>query len=136
MGLLVALLPGRLAAQGRGGGDGWAERVIVVVPMTGKGTYADPRRPDFGAVEAKDMALSGWQFQTSDDGKYAIVLLSATQVGQSQGITSKAAKAHPTVFERGRHSKDEIEKELRKLRKDFSLEALLGIPVPSAEVAK
>ncbi|MCX6633452.1 MAG: hypothetical protein NTW28_38140 [Candidatus Solibacter sp.] len=136
MGLLLTVLPGLVQAQGRVVGDGWAERLVVVVPMTGKGTYDDPRRPDLGTLEAKDTALTGWRYELSDDGKNAIVLLSGAHLGQARAVTAKASLAHATVYERGRHSKEEIETEMRKFRKDFSLERLVGIPTLAPAVAK
>jgi hypothetical protein len=54
------------------------ERVIAVVPMTGSGTDADPYRPMF-APKPGDMnpasatAIAGFNYELSDDGKFALV---------------------------------------------------------------
>ncbi len=54
------------------------ERVYAAVPMTGRGTWADPRRPLFAPVasQMRSGARSGviaFHYVLSDDGKTALV---------------------------------------------------------------
>lgn len=98
------------------------ERVLAVVPLTGAGTYADPRRPIFAptGVESKDGGIIEYRWTPSDDGKYAVVEFVALDRKALQPILSdpRTVKA----FEKGRAKKDDIERELKIYRKDFSLE--------------
>lgn len=45
------------------------------MPLTGAGTYADPRRPIFAptGVESKDGGIIEYRWTPSDDGRYAVV---------------------------------------------------------------
>jgi hypothetical protein len=52
------------------------ERMLAVVPLTGAGTYADPRRPLFAPSSTREGGESGilsYEWAPSDDGQYAIV---------------------------------------------------------------
>jgi hypothetical protein len=100
------------------------ERILAVVPLTGAGTYADPRRPIFAptGVESKDgSGIIEFRWTPSDDGRYAVVEFVARDRKALQPILSdpRTLKA----FERGKSKKDDIERELKIFRKDFSLEA-------------
>lgn len=100
------------------------ERILAVVPLTGAGTYADPRRPMFApttGVESKNgSGIIEYRWTPSDDGKYAVVEFVALDRKALQPILSdpRTLKA----FERGKSKKDDIERELKIYRKDFSLE--------------
>ena len=100
------------------------ERIIAVVPLTGAGTYADPRRPIFApaASETRNGAsIIEYQWTPSDDGKYAVVEFVARDRKALAAIVkdSRTLKA----FEKGKDKKDDIERELKIYRKDFTLEA-------------
>jgi hypothetical protein len=99
------------------------ERILAVVPLTGTGTYADPRRPIFAPIGVESRDSSGiieCRWTPSDDGRYAVVEFVALSRKALQPILSdpRTLKA----FERGKSKKDDIERELRIYRKDFSLE--------------
>ncbi len=53
------------------------ERVLAVVPMTGAGTAADPRRPPHAPAKADANGIVSFSYQVSDDGRFAIVELVA-----------------------------------------------------------
>jgi hypothetical protein len=103
------------------------ERVLAVVPIVGSGTYADPKRPLLapGPGEALNPdGIIGYSWNPSDDGKHAIVEFVARDPRALQGIVSDPRVV--IAFAKGKAKKDDIEKELKKYRKDFSLDAITG----------
>jgi hypothetical protein len=60
-------------------------RILAIVPLTGSGTAADPKRPTFApapTASAQDRGgIIAWQYQVSDDGTMAIVELVAADRG-------------------------------------------------------
>lgn len=103
------------------------ERVVCVVPIVGKGTFDDPRRPQFAPLQTKDAVRSngiiGFSWVPSDDGQFAIVEFVARERSAFQAIKS-AARADVRVFEKGRDARSSIESEFKKHRKSFSLDEL------------
>jgi hypothetical protein len=96
-----------------------------VVPLVGKGTVDDPRRPQYApwgaAATATSPALTdiiGFTQVPTDDGKFAIVEFVARDRKAFQTIF---ADATVTTFEKGVAGKDAVETTLRKLKKDFDL---------------
>ena len=108
-------------------------RIICVVPMIGKGTPDDPRRPQYApwpppsATQALVRStILAFSQQVSDDGKSAIVELVARDRSAFQDILSdKQVK----VFFKATDKKDDIEKELKKFKKDFDLNQF-GVVMP------
>lgn len=101
------------------------ERIVCVLPMVGAGTADDPRRPMYAPVISRGApprdGIIAFTFQESDDGKYALAEFVARDRAAFQHIfDDKQLK----VFEKGKHKKDEIEKELRKFKKNFDLNTL------------
>lgn len=68
------------------------ERVVCVVPIVGKGTFEDPRRPQFAPLQTKDAARSngiiGFSWVPSDDGYLAIVEFVAREDGVPNAVGS------------------------------------------------
>jgi len=97
-------------------------RVICVVPIIGKGTPADPRRPQYAPwPPAQDeTGIIAFSYQPSDDGRLALVEFVARDRAAFQAIFND--KSIGAIFEKGRHPKDDIEKELRKYKKDFDVD--------------
>ena len=115
------------------------ERILCVVPMVGKGTWEDPRRPMFAPtreetrnkrqtatpVTGKDRYLNtsaeiiGYHFQVSDDGKFALVEFYASD---NKAFSSILASRGPNVkvFERGKSEKTDVEEEFKKYKRDFN----------------
>jgi hypothetical protein len=93
------------------------ERILAVVPLTGAGTYADPKRPVF-ADAGKGILEFHWT--PSDDGKYAIVEFVAQDRKALAPILTDARTLK--AFEKGKAKKDDVESALKAFRKDFSLE--------------
>ena len=87
-------------------------RVICVVPMVGKGTMDDPRRPLYAplastqpASQAKPgavprNAILAYSHQVSDDGNYALVKFVAVCVGYSVPASSSPIAACAYIAQR------------------------------------
>jgi hypothetical protein len=71
-------------------------------------------------------AIIAYSQQISDDGRFALVEYVARD--RSAFATILADKSI-TVFVKGTSKKDDIERELRKYKKDFDLEKF-GLPLP------
>ena len=100
------------------------ERLVAIVPMTGAGTAADPKRPLFTNARG----VEGTKFLSvttllSDDGRFALVEFVAADRAAFAPILQSAL---PEVkrFDKGQAAKDDIDREFRKYRKDFDLSKL------------
>lgn len=108
-------------------------RLIVVVPMTGAGTATDPKRPMYAPAPrasptSPQPAIIAYSFQTSDDGKLALAEFVA-RPGDRAAFAPILADKTLKVFVKGKDKKGDIEAELRKYKKDFSLEKF-GLVMP------
>ena len=131
---LLLLSLSALFAQNRVSPEMMYHRVWAVVPLIGKGTADDPRRPMFApspseiAEKMKRGDRSGvisYSMQLSDDGKSALVeFVGATPTELKVIVNSKAAGV--TAFERGTATKGQIETEFRKYKAGISLDSLGG----------
>ena len=105
-------------------------RVICVVPLIGHGTPSDPRRPQYApwppATGKSRMDIISFSHLVSDDGKFAIVEFVARDGAAFAAIFNDHSLR---VFEKGVHKKDDIEAELKKFKKDFSLDKF-GMVMP------
>jgi hypothetical protein len=96
--------------------------IITVVPLTGAGTYNDPKRPMYLPAARASVSgrtdILGFIWVPSDDGKSAIVeYVAANKTALQQIYGDKKLK----IFEKGKNGKDEIEAEMKRYRKNFSL---------------
>jgi hypothetical protein len=131
------------------------ERVIAVVPMIGKGTEEDPRRPMFAPLpeemaeaeaQAQEAAKSpkgpvlsatkprgrilAYTCKPSDDGLYALVEFVATDRAILDEIL-KDAPSEVKAFHVKEHGRAAIRKELGKVKKDFDIDLnTFGAMVP------
>jgi hypothetical protein len=103
-------------------------RVIAVVPIVGAGTKADPRRPAYVPMAAAAMGkaparsgIIGFTFLESDDKKFAIVEFVAADPAALQPILNDK---NVTAFEKGKTKSSDIEPQLQKFRKNFTLDQL------------
>lgn len=104
---------------------------MAIVPTTGKGTFADPIRPQFAplptALNTKARSgILGFSFVLSDDGKYALVEYVARDHSAIQPIL-----ATPSVksFSKGKDTRASIEAEFKKYKKDFDI-THFGVRMP------
>jgi hypothetical protein len=105
--------------------------VYAVVPLTGAGTFQDPKRPLFAplpsqlAKSERDSAppILSYSFEISDDGRFALVeFRAADRKAFSEILDSKLPGVK--AFERGRATKEEINAEFRKHKRDFDVSQL------------
>jgi hypothetical protein len=108
------------------------ERVLCVVPMTGAGTLADPRRLLFAPAKlpgpTNRAGILGFSFLPSDDGRLALVEFVARDRAALAHIVNDR-RPDIKVFERGRHSLAEVEAEFKRLRKNFDFRHF-GVRMP------
>jgi hypothetical protein len=107
------------------------ERILAIVPMTGQGTAADPRRPSYvpvltpGASPA-NMPFLGFAVVMSDDGNTALVEFVATSQSAFQSIL---ADTTIRTFMKGRDTRQAAEAAFQKYKKNFSI-ANFGVRIP------
>lgn len=99
------------------------ERVLAIVPFTGAGTLADPVRPKY-APKPNEVApgsrtgILAYTYQTSDDGKFALVeFVAADRTAFAQILGDTSVKA----FLKGASQRADILTEFQKHKKDFDL---------------
>ena len=121
-----------LVAQHRVDPRNMYERVLCVVPFVGAGTPDDPRRPAYaplppsaGILPSRD-GIVAFSFQESDDGKLALVELVAYN---REAFKDLLADTRPDVkvFIKGKHERDDIEKEFKKHKKDVNLDSFATV---------
>jgi hypothetical protein len=117
------------------------ERLIAVVPMVGKGTYDDPRRPKYAPVVnaataaqksatagAARSGIIGYHAIPSDDGQYALVeFVAVDRAAFAEILADESLKGK--VFEKGKGRREDMEREFVKHKRSFNL-ADLGVMVP------
>lgn len=110
------------------------ERLICIVPMVGRGTPEDPRRPMFVPAprEAERTAREGilaFSYQLSDDGQFALVeFVARSRAGFD--LILKSARSDVKAFVRGEARKEEIEREFRRYKRDFRLDQFPRVAAP------
>lgn len=107
-------------------------RVYCIVPLVGSGTIADPKRPMFApappnAAAALDRTgIIAYQFQASDDGNFALVeFVAVTRAGLAPILAS--TNANVTSFERGQHTRQEIETAFQKYKATFTFDKFMPV---------
>lgn len=101
------------------------ERLVLVVPLVGAGTRDDPRRPLFvpARPDASRDGLISFHYEISDDGMSAVLELVAASKSAFAPMLNQS-RADVKVFEPGKVTKDEAEREIKKIKKDFDIEKL------------
>ncbi len=95
-------------------------KVIAVVPLVGKGTPDDPRRPKFVANPADKVKheVLDYQFVVSDDGKWAITVFStSTPTAAALKLLDEIESSREDgalSFDTGKQAKSDLELEIRK----------------------
>jgi hypothetical protein len=101
------------------------ERIYAIVPMVGAGTARDPKRPLFAPVHGQQSSITGFSYQVSDDGKTALVELIARDKRAFQPLLT-ANRADVKVFERGKATITDLEREFRKVKPGFDGGKFIG----------
>ena len=108
------------------------ERVLAIVPIVGKGTMNDPKRPMYvpppSAVHSTSgTGILGFSFVESDDGKFALVEFVARDRAALRDIL---ADTTVKTFLKDRDKRADIETEFKKYKKDFDFDKLGKVIVP------
>ena len=115
------------------------ERVVIVCPLIGKGTSADPRRPTIVPANLKNDAkerekafgtdvVMAYAWVPGDDGKSAIVEIVVRDTAAMKEFLREAGKvAALSVLERGKQTPAALDSELRKVKKDFNRRYLRAV---------
>lgn len=104
------------------------QRLLAVVPMVGKGTPEDPRRPMFAPPPGAPVSRRGivsYTMQESDDGRFALVEFVAFERAAFAGILAET-RPEVKVFERGKARKEDVESEFRRLKANFDFDKFGG----------
>ena len=116
--------PGQSAVQSRHR----YERVWCIVPLTGQGTPADPKRPMFTqAAISKQSGIVGWQRLPSDDGKSALAEFAAINRSALEALLS-SRESGVRVFADRKTGRAAAEAAFRSARRDFKA-SWMGLPV-------
>lgn len=109
------------------------ERVMAVVPLTGTGTFDDPKRPMYApspaqiqTATATRTGILAFTYVLSDDGNVALVEFVARNRAAFQAIL-----ADPTIksFLKGRDSFQAVQTEFLKHKANFNF-AQFGVRMP------
>jgi len=111
------------------------ERTMVIVAMTGSGSFDDPVRPMYtplpsalktAAASRARTGILGFTYVLSDDGKHALVEFVARDRAAFQQIL-----ADTTVksFVKGKDKREDVEAEFKKYKKDFDF-THFGVRMP------
>ncbi len=124
----LLLLAGFVCAQHRVDPRNLYNRVIAVVPLVGKGTADDPKRPQYAPWPPSHDpdGILAFTFEPTDDGQKAVVEFVARNRAAFQQILNDKTV---TVFEKGKAAKADIEGALKPLRKDFDMDRF-GVVMP------
>ena len=100
-------------------------RFICLVYLTGSGKKDDPQHPEYtpAAIDPGRTGIIAWSMQVTDDGKMAIVHYVAVDRKAFAPILADK-RAEIRVFETGVDRPEKIEAELKKFKKDFTLDSL------------
>jgi hypothetical protein len=115
------LLACSLCAQHRVDPRNSYNRIICVVPLVGKGTPVDPKRPMYAPWPRSEdpNGIIAFTFEPSDDGQFAVVEFVARTRAAFQTILSDASI---TTFEKGKAAKADVETAVKKVRKNFDMD--------------
>lgn len=129
--LAGALLGAICFAQHRVDPRNLYERVVLVVPFTGRGTYEDPRRPLFAPVKpahpSSETGIIAYSFQESDDGRFALVEYVARSRAAFTGMLNDSRVLQK--FEKGKSKREDLERELKRYKKNFDF-TRFGVRLP------
>lgn len=105
-------------------GGGAAPKALLVVPMTGAGTWEDPKRP---AIVGESGAP--FRYQVSDDGTMALVEASPRTIAEAETLTELTGKeSRAKLFRPEKDRAADVATEFRKWKKDFDPTMFTGFP--------
>ena len=106
-------------------------RLYAIVPIIGKGTPDDPKRPLHAplprAIDSKSRTgILAYAYEESDDGKFALVEFVAADPGAFKEIQ---ANTSIQSFLKGASKKEDLEIQFKKYKKDFDFKNF-GVRMP------
>jgi hypothetical protein len=128
--LLVASCLAAIAQQGVDVRNQY-ERAYAIVPVVGKGTWDDPKRPMFAPIPSQmkpgDRAgIMAFHHELSDDGRMALVeIVFLNRASLVPALNALAAQPSVQAFQKGRDKPADIEKAFQAVKKDFRLEKFM-----------
>jgi hypothetical protein len=129
--LILVVLP--LCAQRRVDTRDTYERILAVVPMIGRGTPDDPRRPMYAPLPNSAQTREGiiaFTFQASDDGNFALVeFVARDRAGLQAILADRGVRQDVKIFEKGADNPQAIAAEFRRYKRDFDPQQL-SVRVP------
>ena len=106
------------------------ERVFCVVPLVGRGTWDDPKRPLYApllrsgaAPTFRNTDILAYSYVTSDDGQFALVQFVARDRRAFQSLLGDTIQVLKT-FAKESTASATIEAEFQKYRKTFKIDQL------------
>ena len=122
--LLISVWAGTLFAKHAVDPTASYHRLICLIHLTGKGTSADPIRPEYVPTDPPDRSgIIAWAFQITDDKHMAIVQMVAVNRNAFQAVLSDK-RPEIRVFEIGKDRPEVIEAAMKAFKKDFTLDSL------------
>src|SRR5581483_2574363 len=115
--MLAAVAPAQRRVEPRN----MYQRILCAVPYVGQGTAEDPIRPKFAPIAgpSETKGILGYTQIASDDLKWAIVEFVARDASAFDEILKDK---QVRVFVKGKHSRNEIETEMRRYKRGFNLD--------------
>ena len=107
------------------------ERVRAIVPLVGKGTSDDPKRPMYAPAALSDptsrAGILGFVWTTSDDGNFALVeLVAADRAAFKDILADTTIKA----FLKGRDKREDMEAAFTLYKKNIDFDHFGVVVVP------
>jgi hypothetical protein len=108
------------------------ERVMAIVPMVGRGTFDDPKRPMYAPAPSETSpttrtGILGFNYVASDDGRFALVEFVAAD---RTAFRNLLADPFIVKFLQGRDKRSDVEAAFKALKKDFDLDKFGKVVVP------
>ncbi|MGH9665776.1 MAG: hypothetical protein ACRD9L_15225, partial [Bryobacteraceae bacterium] len=129
---VLCLLLSSLSAFGQQKVDGRNryERLLAIVPVVGKGTLTDPKRPmfappPFAMPAAKRTGILAYHYVLSDDGNSALVEFVAVNRSVFQSVFAGARPDSVKTFAPSSATPAQVEAEFQKLHKGFRFDQFI-----------
>lgn len=96
------------------------ERILLIVPIVGDGSLRNPRRPLFAPDKVGADGIVSFTAVLSDDGRFALVeYVARNRKAFDEILNDKRVDVQKFDFVKGSSKKEDVEREFRKLKKDF-----------------
>lgn len=108
------------------------ERVMAIVPLIGKGTITDPKRPMYAPAPSsvpptQRTGILAYSYVLSDDGQFALVQFVARD---RASLSTILADTTITSFLMGRDSRAAVQAAFTAIKKDFNFDTFGRVILP------